>query len=212
MKLMTIRLQVTGISPILMHNPVGMETDTGSGKPSGRTRIPTPAEEAERGLYRLPNGRQLYIPSVAFRNGMLGASKGKRVKALKMTCYSVISGGVFSREERCPLVRASSDEPIVDKDEIDTRRAVIPSSGAAVMRSRALVRDWRCYLSLDIEREYLQVTPDFVLDMLNLAGAIKGVLDFRPECGGEFGRYVAELVEEEVVPVAADRRRTRAGV
>jgi hypothetical protein len=208
MNLVPHQFLIEGISPVLMHSPAGMVGAGDDTTLKSRTKIPSPQEEAERGLYRLPGG-QLYIPAIAFKNGMLGASKGRRVKALKMTARDALSGACFTVDgrDRCPLMRQVTLDPIMDLDEIDTRRAVIPSSGAAVMRSRGLIRNWCCVIDLEIDEDL--ITAEFVLELFTLAGTIRGVLDYRPECDGPFGRYRVKLLTEPLDMPAEVRTSAR---
>jgi hypothetical protein len=202
MNMVPYEFRVIGVSPLLMHNPLAM-TASGEGSMKKPTKIPSPEEEAERGLYRLDN-RQLYVPAIAYRNSMLNAAKGRRVKALKMSARDALSGSVFNLEDRCPLFRLDSGEPIMEPDQIDVRRAVIPSSGAAVLRARGLVNNWRCNVHFHINEDFMSL--ELLLEIFNLAGSIKGVLDYRPECTGSFGRFVVEHVPPEE-PVKTKRNR-----
>ena len=85
---------------------------------------------------------------------------------------------------------ASEDKKPIREWKIDTRRVVIQK--AAIMRSRPLIEHWAVSASflLDVEA----VPPHVFAEIVGYGGARVGVCDFRPEKGGQFGRFsVAEL-------------------
>jgi hypothetical protein len=51
-----------------------------------------------------------------------------------------------------------------------------------------------CIVELDIETDFVDPVKT-VLMLLKKAGQTVGYMDFRPECGGSFGRFDAELVK-----------------
>ena len=179
--------KIVGLSPLLQHNPRTMGS-AGKRESLGTKVIPTPEEEAEAGTYRLPDG-QLYVRSDAFRGSIIGrggAASGRRIG--KATANSRVAAGLFMPEPECPLHHPKTGKPIHDY-EIDTRRALVQGNG--VLRSRPMIRDWACDLVCEIDE--LFITIDQVLELLNIAGKVAGVGDFRPQCKGVFGRYAATL-------------------
>ncbi|MEZ6097264.1 MAG: hypothetical protein R3C03_24075 [Pirellulaceae bacterium] len=75
--------------------------------------------------------------------------------------------------------------------EIHSCRAVVQRAG--IIRHRPKFNDWGCLLALEVDTEML---PDvsIVQELLNIAGKIIGVGDWRPEKLGTFGRFSAEIV------------------
>jgi len=197
-----VTFKITGLTPLLMHNPAAMLNKSDAGP--GVKRIPTPEEEAERGLYRTADG-QLYIPSGAFRSAIIGkggSASGRKIG--KFSANSRVAAGMFVVEERTLLIHAKTGKPLTDHDyEIDVRRAVIQGNG--VLRARPKISDWSCLLALEIDEDF--VTIDQVALLLNIAGKASGVLDYRPQCKGTFGRFVAELVQDEPAKPAGAKKR-----
>lgn len=175
---------ITGVSPLLMHNPSGMRRST---ETVGRKKIPTPEDEAEASAYRNEAGN-LYVQSCAFRAALLSACKGKRIG--KRSAMAIMSGAAFAPDEQCELVDPASGDPITTY-EIHSARCVIQK--ASIIRCRAIVRSWSCQLRLEVET--LDVAVDHVQTLLHEAGRTIGVGDFRPEKKGPFGRFRAELIE-----------------
>lgn len=177
--------KITGISPLLQNNPASMG---GPAANLGMKKIPTPEEEAKSKVYKDEKGN-FYLLSECFRSSIVGkggSASGRKIG--KRTAISACCAGVFTVEPRCILLEPKSGKPI-KKYSIDTRRAVIQGNG--VLRSRPMFPDWMVKLPLEIDEEWL--TTDMVLELLNIAGKVSGVGDFRPQRKGSFGRFVAEL-------------------
>jgi hypothetical protein len=177
--------KITGLSPLLMHNALGMKRAGGG---LGTKKIPTAEDEAAAGVYRLPNGT-LFIPAISFRSSIIGkggSASGRKVG--KLTAKVAASAALSTAAEFCELFDPETEEPITAYV-IDSRRAVVQGNG--IIRSRPRVDRWACDLVMDIDEDFLSV--EHTVALLNFAGRLAGVLDFRPQCRGEFGKFRAEL-------------------
>lgn len=170
---------VEGISSLLMNNPAGM----GGGQPTmGAKKIPTPEEEAAAKVYRSADGT-LYLPSIQFRSSLLNGCTGKRIG--KVGAARQVSAGVFNVETETPLkTPGKSGKPIKDY-RIHQTRAVVQKQG--VIRARAEVPEWAADVVFEIDTDF--ITVDQVRELLNVAGRIAGVGDWRPAKKGPHGRY-----------------------
>jgi hypothetical protein len=171
---------------LLMHNGLNMVRSA-----DGPTikRIPSPEEEAERGLYRLPDG-QLFVPAEALRSAMIDAGVGQRLKLRALG--KVAAENVFCDNLICPLVHPETDAPVTGYT-IDTRRAVV--QGKAVLRSRPLIEHWATIAVFDFDPVY--ISAKIIEGLMAQAGRSVGIGDFRPRPpsfsrgkGGPFGRFV----------------------
>lgn len=176
---------ITGVSSLMMHSPKGMSAAEGP-KSIGTKVIPTPEVEAESGAYRLKDG-QLYIPTAAFRKAILTAARGRRIG--KTSAGMVLGGSVLPAEEEAPLTDPVTNEPLKEY-EIDIRRVVLNKQG--IRRARPIIRKWACGLPLEVDLEMLP-NLEILTEVLNIAGKIVGVLDYRIEKGGIYGRFMAAL-------------------
>jgi hypothetical protein len=178
---------MVGTYPLLMHNPKSMYFDSG-GKGLQQKKIPTPEEEAKASRYVTDDGL-LYIPTQGARNAIVSGGKGRRVG--KQYATTILGGGVFPVEERTLLIDAATGQPIkADQYEIDVRRVVLKSAGG-IQRARAKVSNWACKIALELDE---LVEDNLVVDAGSIAGRFVGLLDYRPECGGPFGRFKISLV------------------
>ena len=188
-------VRIRGLTPLLQHNAVhGMDPERG---PKVK-RIPTPEEEAERGTYRLPNG-QLCVPLGALRSCLISGGIGYRVRNRALT--TILKGAIIGLEsidgdpEWGPLV-THTDEAIHDYT-IDIRPAFLKIRGGKVMvlRARPRINEWECEFHILYDQDF--VGPDLIIETLSRAGIMVGILDFRPEKSGTFGRF--EVITWHVV-------------
>ena len=203
-----VKLTITGVGSLLMHNPASMRAASSSELQRGGKKIPEPYDEAKAGLYVLPNKeRQLYLKSDMFREAALIAASDVRDPSRKgrATMTRRFAASVFLVSEHCPLVRSNGagDAPITNKDEdwaIDTRRVVIQKNG--ILRSRPKITDWCCPLEFEYDEE--SIDPGIILQIVQASGKTPGVGDYRIGKKGPFGRYTAALANGHDEPA---RRR-----
>jgi len=180
-------IKISGLSPLLMNNPENMMI--------GRTKLPTPEEEVRQSRYSMPD-ESLYVPSIALRKSILLGATGYKIG--KFSLKSRLSAAIQLFEERFPI----SDERGENTSDyaIDRRRVVI--RGAGIIRSRARVEPpWFVAGYFKVNSELLMdrygiVQIDLLREIINVAGQVSGLLDFRPNRGGWFGQY--ELMDIEI--------------
>jgi len=172
---------IEGTSPLLMHNPAGMLVPKDN-KPTTKAKsIPAPADEAEAGTYRAEDGR-LYFPMIGAKRGVLLASTGKKIG--KNAAPKMVRAGLFEADERMFFYHPETKEPLFDYE--------IFSASVVIMRSRVVhhrpkVWPWAATVLFEVNDDYL--APQHVNDLLEEAGKLAGLGDWRPEKSGRYGRY-----------------------
>jgi len=158
------------ISPLLMHRyplcPV-----------AGMDKKP-PKEQAEYAAYRDDKG-VLYIPGEALQRALVGAatySKGKGRGSLQKNA----AAGLMVRESFLSLGK--------QEYAIDSRRVVIAATKGAVIRHRPRIDEWEVSFTLEWDETLLSEVE--VRRIVDDAGSRVGLLDFRPERKGPFGRFM----------------------
>ncbi|MEA3224356.1 MAG: hypothetical protein U9Q07_00270 [Planctomycetota bacterium] len=185
MNLTTHKFKVTGVFPLMTHNPAGMLNQTSGPKTK---KIPSAEEEAKAGLY-LDDAGNYCLPSVAFRAALIAGLKGKKVG--KVGAATVFKPAVFNADELTMILDPETREPVKEYV-IDARRALIGKAG--IVRRRPKFPKWAAIVLFQIDEEI--VSPEQVAEHLNVAGTTVGVGDFRIEKGGQFGSFTAELMVE----------------
>jgi hypothetical protein len=188
-----VKLEITGVGSLLMHNPASMRGASSSELQRGGKKIPEPYDEAKAGLYVLPD-HQLYLKSDMFREAALIAAADVKDPSRKgrATMTRRFAASVFLCSEHCPLFRPNDGELVTDKDddwEIDTRRVVVQKNG--ILRSRPKITGWRCPLEFEYDEE--MIDPSIILQIMQASGKTPGVGDYRIGKKGPFGRYTAAL-------------------
>ena len=182
--------KITGTSPLLMNNPESMgaqpQNDVGAKKKYNA------ADEASLRVYRDSAG-SIVFPSEAFRKAIIKACGGRKIG--KLGAATIVKGSVFNIGERVVIMDPRTAKAI-EKYEIDIRRAIVNKQG--IMRARPMFSLWSCIVDLEIDADFI-AEPGPVLQLLNIAGKIVGVGDYRAEKGGKFGRFQAELLNSTLM-------------
>jgi hypothetical protein len=170
----SIECRIEGISPLLMHAYPMVPVEALEKK--------TPQEQAEFSAYRIPGTGELYVPGTALQRALVGGagySKGKGRATLAKVAAA------------CLLVTSEYLGLGVSECEIDSRPVVIPATKGRVVRYRPRLNTWGVNFTLEYDDTLL--TPDQVRKIVDDTGKNVGLLDFRPEKKGPFGRFQVTL-------------------
>ena len=186
----TVAIRLTGVSPLLMHRfGEQAEADVQSQVRRVQRAERLPRDAAEAVAYCLPTG-ELYLPSTMLQRAFVEAAsdfkqRGKR-QSMKYAAGAafLIDGDVLT-----------FDPPLRDF-EVDSRPVVIPATKGRVMRHRPRLDAWAISTRALVDETLVPL--DLVLEILNHAGRIKGLGDFRPQKGGPFGRFQVTYFEDAV--------------
>lgn len=172
-----VKCEIRGISPLLMHR-FPME-------PIEALEKKSPGEQAELAAYR--HDGYLYIPGVAIQRSLIAAatySKGKGRGSLQKP----VAACVFVSPERCDLG--------TEDFEVDSRPVVVPATKGRVIRHRPRLDKWS--VSFMIEYDDTLLTERQLREVVDNAGSRVGLLDFRPERKGSFGRFMVVAWSNQV--------------
>ena len=167
----SIEVTIKGISPLLMHR-FPMDAQEGISKMN-------PQDQAELSAYRNPETKALYVPGVNIQRCMVkgaGFVKGKGRATLAKTAAAC----VFITPDQCDLGTKHF--------ELDARPVVMPATKGRVIRYRARLDQWQIAFTLDYDDTLMSAKE--IRSAVDAAGARVGLLDFRPEKGGPFGRFM----------------------
>jgi hypothetical protein len=173
---------IRGTSPVIMHQwsekaKSMMRDKQQEGKKTKARDLRKPDEEAKAATYRTVNG-DVGIPAMALKASIvtaahkdIGIEKTLVRKALFLIC----------KDPGLVIPFTSCDEPIVREDMVRV------GMGSADLRYRPEFRNWKATVEFEIDAELLQDSD--VLALVGRAGFGVGLCEWRPEKGGEFGRY-----------------------
>ncbi len=173
---------VRGTSPLIMHQwsekaKAMMRGKQQEGKKTKQRDLRKPEEEYEAATYRTESG-DVGVPAMAFKSSLvaaahrdIGIEKTLVRKALFLIC----------RDPGMVIPLTACDEPIPREDMVRV------GAGSADLRYRPEFRNWKFVAEFEVDMELLQ--PDDVLCLVGRAGFGVGLCEWRPEKGGEFGRF-----------------------
>lgn len=188
--LSTIKVKLTGVAPLLMHN--GQLADKRNEFTKALASLTSAKKKTEEALDDISKAEwygSLYqkdgvvgLPGdVVYSAVVEGARKDKRGKDAQ--------AGVFESEAFYPLQYSGPknlEKLFSDGRFTDVRGVAV--SQKRIMRTRPIFREWSCIVSLSVQEDIIE-TKD-VLTALEKCGALVGIGDYRPR----FGRFVAEAL------------------
>lgn len=171
---------VKGTSPLIMHawseKAKQMMRDKHAGKKTKARSVRNIEQEAEQATYRTEDGR-VAIDGMAFKKSLftaahkdLGIEKTLVKKALFLVC-----------EDASNMIPIECSEPVIRED------CVRVGQGSADLRYRPEFREWSFQVELEVDGELM--TDGDILSLVDRAGFGVGIGEWRPEKGGEYGRF-----------------------
>jgi len=165
------QVTIKGISALLMHQYPMVPIEALEKK--------LPEEQAEYAAYRDPDTGGLYVPGICVQRCLIGAATYSKGKG-RMTLQKPVAACVLIDPERIPLG--------IKDYRIDTRPVVIPSTKGRVLRHRPRLDEWA--LTFTVEWDDTLLKESELRRVVDDAGQRVGLLDFRPEKKGPFGRFM----------------------
>lgn len=167
----TIQITIESLSPILM-NRFPEEPIPGLDKK-------TKDEQAEVAAYRIPQSHHLYVPGVAVQRALINGAvycKGKGRASLQKIAAA------------CLMVTPEYLDLGSKNYVIDSRPVVNPTTKGRIMKHRPKLERWSITFQLEYDETLL--SKDQLREIVDLTGKRVGLLDFRPERKGMFGRFI----------------------
>lgn len=169
-----VQATITGVSPLLMHR---FQEE----QPEGYKNM-SPEEKAELAAYRNPKTKELYIPVRNFTRALISGaaySKGKGRSSLQKE----VAAGVFVSPFELGLGTKNY--------EVDAQSVVIPATRGRVMAYRPRIDEWQTKVVVEYDETLLKESE--IIKILADTGARVGLLDYRPEKKGPYGRFEVSL-------------------
>lgn len=166
-----INIAIKGESPLLMHRFPLEDIEALEKKPK--------EEQAEISAYRDPDKKNLFIPAIALQRALIAGavfSKGKGRASLQKVAAA------------CILIYPERLDLGTDKYDIDSRAVVVPATRGRIIRHRPRLEKWQ--VSFTLEYDDVLLKEKEVRKIVDDTGSRVGLLDFRPEKKGPFGRFV----------------------
>jgi hypothetical protein len=181
-----ISFWIRGTSPLIQHawseKGLGMMRMTAS----ERKKVPKvgrdPKSEAANSCYRTDAG-EIGIPLTAFKSSLIGAAHkdfGLEKTLLRKAFF-------------IPTTDSNRVVPIIADDYIIREDIVRVGMNQTDLRYRPEFRNWKARIVAEIDAGLL--TPADIVTLVNRAGFSVGIGEWRPEKGGEYGRFEIDHTE-----------------
>jgi len=176
----TLAITIEGTSILVQHTwsekaKREMREKKGGKKTKNRT-VCDPQAEAEAATYRTADG-QFGIPVTALKSSIISAAHkdiGIEKTLVKKSLFVLC-------DDKDGVLPIRCEEPVIREDNVRV------GMGAADLRYRPEFADWEC--DVEIEYDADNLTPEDIVNLINRAGFGVGICEFRPEKGGDWGRY-----------------------
>lgn len=180
-KRVKMRFGIVGSTPLLMHAWSEKALKMLRMTPAERRKQPKvardPEAEGQAAMHRTSDGTP-GIPARALKACVINAAH-KDIGLEK----TLVRKSLFipTLDESGNLSLTSYSEPVIQED------IVRVSQGGTDLRYRPVFTDWSLTLEVIVDSEALNETD--IINLFNRAGFGVGLLEWRPEKGGEYGRF-----------------------
>jgi len=174
-----IEVKIRGTSQLVMHKWDEKAKEQmrrkHAGDKSKNRDVRDPEAECEAATYRLSDDR-IGFPVVAFKAAMINATH----KDLGLP-KTLVKAGLFIHAEEGDLVWIDTPTSKMRED------VVRVGQGSTDLRYRPQFSDWCVTLRMEYDEDLL--TANALVNLLNRAGFGVGIGEYRPERGGDWGRF-----------------------
>lgn len=175
-----VSFTIRGLSPLIQHKwseKALREIREKKGGKKTRDRTPTdPDAEFSAAAYLTEDG-QYGIPLLAFKAALISAAH----KDLGIEKTLVRKALFIPSDDAEGVIPMDADAPIMRED------CVRVGQGGTDLRYRPEFREWRVDITAEIDSDLLKVED--LITLVNRAGFGVGIGEWRPEKGGENGRF-----------------------
>ncbi len=195
---MRVSITIQGITPLLMcrFGPEA-ELEVAAGhRPAFNNDSDTPRGQAERKLY-IDNEENLFVPGYVMIACLISAGRFHKIGRSKVSTRdtSLVTAGIEVEELCCQLS--------TNKWEVDTRSIVNPTTKGRQMSHRPRIDEWGLTFTINVDTTLFPIK--LVREIVDDAGRRCGLLSYRPERKGPFGKFKVvkwEVLEQELAFVA----------
>lgn len=176
----SLKLTIEGITPLIQHQwsekAKRMMREKGLGKKTKTRDARDPKQEARAATYFNQDGT-VAIPLLALKSAIITAAH----KDIGIEKTLVRKALFIKSPDASLLLPIKASPPSVREDNVRV------GNNAADLRYRPQFDTWSVDVLLEYDADLLQ--PDDIVNLIDRAGFGVGICEWRPEKGGEFGRF-----------------------
>ena len=200
-----INFKLTGETPLLMHNnrlanPLDKYSQAMSKRSGKRKKTIEDIWELARiewegGMYMHEGEIQLPL-RVINKTFERGATKQKNGMLWKTGCYIAHENIPLEYAGKKINIKEIDDvpNPALDSHFIQSRwlQVTVKVGTASILRTRPMFHNWSCGVSVHYDQSVMN--EESLIQAVQDAGRLVGFCDWRPEKGGQYGRFSAEVI------------------
>lgn len=183
----TLLVTIEGMTPLIQHQwdekNKELIRQKQAGKKTKSREVRDPEAEAQAAMYVTEDG-QPGISVSALAKCIVGAAHkdiGIEKTLVRKSLFIVCN-------DRNKVLPMECSEPRIREDTVRV------GQGGADLRYRPEFETWACTFEVQFNADML--TPADIFNLINLAGFGVGINEWRPEKGGEYGRFRVKATEE----------------
>jgi hypothetical protein len=173
--LTVVHVRIESIAPLIVNQFHEEAAESATSGIHSRKERPSPEEDATMRLYP-QNGHGPTFPAENIRQSIIGASS--RTKIGRRSATTDVAASIYIFPEMLNLA---------GEWHVDSRAVVIPSTKGRILRHRPMFNEWSIEFDMQINADLIDART--VKKILEDAGALVGVGDFRPAKKGPYGRF-----------------------
>ena len=182
-----ISFTIRGLSPLIQHKwsdkALRQIREKQAGKKTKTREARNPEEEAEAATY-FTEGGEYGVPLEAIKKSIINAAH----KDIGIEKTLVRKSLFIKSEDPNNILPMVCDDPILREDQVRV------GMGSADLRYRPEFRNWAVRVDATVDAGNL--TVEDLINLVNRAGFGVGLHEWRPEKGGEFGRFEVDTTEQ----------------
>ena len=177
-------LTIKGTTPLIQHNwslkAIDAIRNKKLGKKTKDRTVLNAEEEFVQAMYVTEDGEP-GIPVLAFKASLISAAH----KDLGIEKVLVKKSIFIPCEDSNKVIPMKCNKPVRREDHVRV------GTGGADLRYRPEFKKWSVEISMQVDADLL--TRDDIVNLVNRAGFGIGLCDWRPEKGGEYGRFEVDM-------------------
>lgn len=181
-----ITFWIRGTSPLITHKwsekAKTMMREKQAGKKTKAREKRDPQAEAMEACYTTKDG-EFGVPGLAIKAALITAAH----KDLGVEKTLVRKAMFLQIDDPDKIIPMECGEPTIREDMVRV------GAGSADLRYRPMWDEWRAKVTFEVDADLL--TQDDVAALVSRAGFGVGICEWRPEKGGEFGRFEIDPTE-----------------
>jgi len=172
----TYKVEIEGISPLLMNRPSAMIGDISKDKKAFKDD----AEEMANSKLYINSKGELYQPATHLYGSLIEAGKHKKVVGKGKATYSKIVGYAVQ-------INPFEIKHVIQDWEIFSILAVNPNTKGRNLLHRPILKQWK--LKFEVIFDESEIAPSIMKELFEIAGKVAGIGDWRPAKKGPYGKF-----------------------